>query len=262
MLIMRTVVIPDIHQRIGWVEKIISLEPSADEFVFLGDWFDAWEGSHGISSFGETCLYLRNLATAHPLAHRFVFLVGNHDMPYIYQNSSSSRTSVKNTEAYSCSGFTRSKARTFRKVFYETGLRDGFFISNFAPAYRTQGVTLSHAGIHPSYLLPGENLESLMSFRLPLVWSNFRNRALAGNDLLSSCGHARGGLEQHGGLLWLDWNVEFVPSESLGRQVVGHTSIQEPSARRLGFSDESWNIDTGRDYAVLVDGVITTRHLE
>lgn len=258
---MRTVVIPDIHQRIGWVERVLALEASADEFVFLGDWFDAWEGAPGAVAFEETCLYLRRLVTSHPLSARFVFLVGNHDMPYIYHNSASSRSAVKGGEAYACSGFTRSKARTFRKVFYEAGLRDDLFSTRFAPAHRTQGVVLSHAGLHDSHLQPGESPSSFVCGRLTQVWENFRNLSYPSNGLLSGCGRARGGVDPVGGPLWLDWNAEFVPSERIGRQIVGHTHAEEPQGRSLGTPAESWNVDTGRDYAVVSSGRIVTRRL-
>lgn len=256
---MRTVVIPDVHQRISWVEGILARESRSDEFVFLGDWFDSWPSSPGAASFEDTCRYLRHLLLSHANKERFVFLVGNHDMPYIYHNSASSRSAVKGGDAYSCSGFTRSKARIFRKVFYEAGLRDAFFSSRFAPAHASQGVICSHAGMSDHHLLPGEVGSSMVSSRLRSVWANFRNFSHPGNSLLSGCGLSRGGADQVGGLLWLDWNAEFVPSSRIGRQIVGHTRVAEPAARALGTSVESWNVDTGRDYAVVQDARIMTR---
>lgn len=258
---MRTVVIPDIHQKIDWVGRILSREGTADEFIFLGDWFDSWEGAPGAASFAETCQFLRGLATSHPASSRFIFLVGNHDMPYIYHNSSSSRSAVKRGEEYQCSGFSRSKARAFRKVFYESGLRDNFFVSRFAPIHQSQGITISHAGLHDHHLLPGESPAQLIANRLPQVWSNFRNCHYPGNALLSGCGRSRGGEDLVGGVLWLDWNLEFTPSVRIGRQLVGHTHSPEPRGRALGTSCESWNLDTGVDYAVVIDGLITTRRL-
>lgn len=258
---MRTVVVPDVHQRIDWVGRVLSAETTADEFVFLGDWLDSWSDAPGAASFEDTCRYLRALASLSPQSHRFVFLVGNHDMPYIYHNSSSSRSAVKGGDAYACSGFTRSKARIFRKVFYESGLRDGFFASRFAPAHFSQGVVMSHAGLHSTHLLPGESPEQMVTSRLREVWANFRNVNFPGNALLSGCGTARGGTSAIGGVLWQDWNAEFTPTAAIGRQIVGHTHSPEPSVRAMGTPSESWNIDTGRDYAVIIDGRISTRRL-
>lgn len=256
---MKTVVVPDIHQRIAMVEWILDSESSADEFVFLGDWFDSWGPGPRESSFVETCRYLRMLMTGHPLSGKFVFLVGNHDMPYIYHNCSSPGYAVRGGSMYSCSGFSKTKARAFRSVFRDSGHGDGFFLSRFRPAYRSQGVTMSHAGLHPSHLLSGEGVEGMVSRRLPMVWANFRNGGFPGNGLLSACGRARGGLDPVGGLLWLDWNAEFASIPELGPQIVGHTAVPAPSCRRMGTREESWNLDTGRDYAVIVDGRISTR---
>ncbi len=254
--------VPDIHQRIASVSSILSAESSADEFVFLGDWFDCWDSSSpGTASFDETCRYLRSLMTSHPRSSRFVFLLGNHDLPYIYQNSASSRSAVKGAERYACSGFSRSKARAFRKAFYDHGYRDKLFLEKFRIAHRSQGITLSHAGIHASHLLKGEAVEEMVLYRLPSIWLNFRNAAYSGNGLLSDCGKCRGGSETRGGLLWLDWNMEFAHSERLGRQIVGHTHVPEPECRAMGTPSESWDIDTGRNYGVIIDGRVVLREI-
>ena len=39
---MKTLVIPDVHQRINNVEWILENEKGYDEVVFLGDWFDSF----------------------------------------------------------------------------------------------------------------------------------------------------------------------------------------------------------------------------
>ena len=37
---MKTLVVPDIHNKIDVVQKILDKESSVDEVIFLGDWFD------------------------------------------------------------------------------------------------------------------------------------------------------------------------------------------------------------------------------
>jgi predicted phosphodiesterase len=39
---MKTIVIPDIHQRVSSVRYILNTETNYDEVVFLGDWFDSF----------------------------------------------------------------------------------------------------------------------------------------------------------------------------------------------------------------------------
>jgi hypothetical protein len=258
---MRTVVIPDVHQRVSMVEKILSRESSAQEFVFLGDWFDAWESDPEAASFEKTCEFFRALLTSHPLSDRFVFLVGNHDLPYIYHNSGGSNASVKGGERYSCSGFTKSKARKFRKSFYENSLRDDLFVRKLKILHQTQGVTLSHAGVDGRIVRDSGSVENLVRVTAPSVWMNFRNFSFPGNELLSGCGRSRGGPDPVGGPLWLDWNSEFRPTVEVGKQLVGHTTVREPSCIGMGTPSESWNLDTGKDYAVVLGGVVSTRQI-
>lgn len=39
---MKTLIIPDVHQRVDSVKSIFKNEKDYDEVVFLGDWFDSF----------------------------------------------------------------------------------------------------------------------------------------------------------------------------------------------------------------------------
>jgi hypothetical protein len=254
----KTIVIGDIHQNIAMVDAILTKEKYADEVVFLGDWFDSFLNPPAAASFEVTCTYLRHLVLSHPLRNKFIFLLGNHDIGYIYHNDRSSLQPIGHTDCYFCSGFTPDKARIFRKIFFEEGLRDEFFLAYFKAAHYTQGISLSHAGLHSSHLLEGESPQTLINTRLPEIWKKFRRPRTPGNWLLSAAGRARQGESPVGGLLWLDWYLEFSAQASTGLQIVGHTHLHEPSCRAMGTGHESWNIDTGKDYAIIRNGRVTT----
>lgn len=258
---MKTIVVPDIHQRVSFVEQLLKVETSYDEVVFLGDWFDSFFEPPTVASFEETAKYLRYLVMEHPNKSKFVFLLGNHDVSYIYQNKDSSTKSIHQTTDFYCSGFTKSKASKFRKVFYDENLRDNFFYKNFKVVHQTQGFTLSHAGMHEKQIPYGKDPDVVINEIIPHVWKNFRDYTTPHHWLLSGAGYYRGGDCPVGGLLWLDWHAEFEGSEAIGKQIFGHTTVKEPECRYMGTNKESWNLDTEKDYGIILDGRMTTKHL-
>lgn len=256
---MKTIVIPDVHQRIDSVKRILEAEKYYDEVVFIGDHFDSFYDPPKVAGFQETAEYLRYLVMDHPDKSKFVFLVGNHDLSYIYNNRASSMVSIHKAIEFYCSGFTTSKAKKFRKVFYDEGLKDDFFYKNFKIAHQTQGWTLSHAGLHERHIPVGKNADILVNEIIPHVWKNFRDFTVPHHWLLSGAGQCRGGDCYVGGVLWLDWRMEFEASEHIGRQIVGHTTIKEPEVRDMNTNKESWNLDTEKDYGVIINGMMTTK---
>jgi len=256
---MKSIIIPDIHQKTHLVESILKKEKDFDEVVFLGDWFDSFQEPPVVTSFGDTCKFLKNLVLEHPLKEKFVFLLGNHDVSYIYYNNGPSDGYFPEIDGYFCSGFTKEKAQEFRSHFFDQGLKDDFFIENFKLAHRSQGFTLSHAGLHPDYVPPKEGIKKVVEEVLPDVWRNFRNLDHPRNTVLSGAGFARYGNVPIGGVLWLDWRAEFKTNEDIGPQIVGHTTVKEPSCKHMNTPLESWNLDTEKDYGIIRDGKVTTK---
>ena len=258
---MKTLIIPDIHQDLASLNKIFQIEKleSFDEIIFLGDWFDSFYEPPKVASFKDTCLFLRDLVWKNQKNKKMVFLVGNHDMAYIYNNKKSGHSSVVQSVTYGCSGVTKSKISTFRQVFYDKGLKDDWFIENFKIAHRSQGWFFSHAGIVEKQIPYAFTVEEVIDKVLPDVWLNFRNVTYRQNALISAVGVARGGQDNTGGLLWLDYYNEFIASPNIGKQVFGHSYVAEPTATALNTEYESWNLDTNlKDYAIIRDGRLTT----
>ena len=256
---MKTIVIADIHQRIDSVKKILEAEKNYNEIVFLGDWFDSFYEPPEVAGFEETAEYLRYLVMDHPDKSKFVFLIGNHDLSYIYYNKDFSSKSIHQIPDYYCSGFTKNKAKKFRKVFYDEGFKDDFFYKNFKIAHQSQRFILSHAGLHEKHIPVGKNIDVVINEIVPHVWKNFRDSTIPHNWLISGAGYHRGGQCPVGGLLWLDWRAEFEASEHIGRQIVGHTTVKMPEVIHMNTDKECWNLDTEKDYGVIINGLMTTK---
>ena len=257
---MKTLVIPDVHQDLAGVKKIFQIEKSEsfDEIIFLGDWFDSFHEPPKVSSFKDTCLFLRDLVWNNK-SNKMVFLVGNHDLAYIYNNKKSGYSSIIPSLTYWCSGVTKNKIGTFRQVFYDKSLKDDWFIDNFKIAHKSQGWIFSHAGMVNRQIPYGHTIDKVIDEVLPDVWANFRNTLHSKNALISAVGTVRGGQDNTGGLLWLDYYSEFFPSADVGKQVFGHSYVPEPTASAFDTEYESWNLDTNlKDYAIIRDGRLTT----
>lgn len=262
---MTTLIIPDVHQDIQSVKKILAVEDvnCVDEIVFLGDWFDSFYEPPRVASFKDTCLFVRDLVWENNKNKKMVFLVGNHDLAYIYNNKKSGYSNVVPSVTYWCSGVTKSKISTFRQIFYDKGLKDDWFVENFKIAHRSQGWIFSHAGMVNRQIPYGHTVDQVIDNVLPDVWLNFRNIAYRQNALISAVGVSRGGQDNTGGLLWLDYHSEFFASPDIGRQVFGHTYVAEPTANALNTEYESWNLDTNlKNYAKIRDGRLTTYRIK
>lgn len=262
---MKTLVIPDIHQDLVGLQRIFDSEnlESFDEIIFLGDWFDSFNDPPKAASFKDTCLFLRDLVWSNEKIGKMVFLVGNHDLAYIYNNKKGGYDSVAPSVTYWCSGVTKSKIGTFRQVFFDKGLKDDWFIENFKIAYRSQGWIFSHAGMVNSQIPYGMTINQVIDEIIPDVWLNFRNITYRQNALIAAIGVSRGGQDNVGGLLWLDYHGEFYPSPDIGKQVFGHTYVPEPTVNALNTDYESWNLDTNlKYYAIIRDGRLATYKIQ
>ncbi len=237
-------VIPDIHQNIRWAEAILQKEAAnADRIVLLGDYFDT--KVHSAANVAETCIYLTKLSDR--FSAKFSFLVGNHDLPYLYDVQNNRRPKAGDSNPY-------------RNGVYEPYLSDSIkqnlstsFLNALEPFAFVQGWILSHAGIHSKHL-DTENLEGLES-----LYHKLKKQVV---DLprempveLAAVGTARGGTEKHGGITWQDWFNEFDDTLEWP-QIVGHTLIPEPDQK-----GRSWDLDTKvGSYGILVDGELEIRY--
>lgn len=236
-------VIPDIHQNIRWAEAILQKEAAnVDRIVVLGDYFDTKVDSAADAA--ETCIYLSKLSER--FSAKFSFLVGNHDLPYLYDVQKNRSPKIGDNNPY-------------RNGAYEPYLSESIkrnlpvaFLNALEPFAFVQGWILSHAGIHPKHLAtePIVGLEALYHKLTKQVVSLPDEKPTE----LAAVGIARGGTEEQGGITWLDWFKEFEDTLEWP-QIVGHTLIPEPNQK-----GRSWDLDTkAGSYGILTDGKLEIR---
>lgn len=187
---MKTLIVPDIHEKISTLNRLIVQAGRVDKTVFLGDWFDDWHSSP--TSVLETIACLGCRMEEHP---EDIFLWGNHDLPYAYRN----------LDELKCSGHFEWKYQ------YLGGL---CWRGRFILRHEVNGWLLSHAGFH----------EGNLEVDYPAI-QDCLDRGKVPAVLLA--GRARGGSNRLGGCTWMDWDREFRPVAGV-KQIVGHTQHHEP----------------------------------
>jgi hypothetical protein len=216
---MRTLIIGDIHHRVKEAEHAIASIPH-DKVVCTGDYFDQFFDGRGKSR--RTAKWLK----AFLCDPNNILLYGNHDVPYF------------KSKAFSCPGWTVEKDRIINYVMKESDWHklkwhtwvDGFLIS--------------HAGVHPSYVPRDLSLDSLQQWFAEQdegAWQAACDPVMH-HHWYWDRGPARSGFYPVGGLLWLDWNHEFVPTYF--NQIVGHTPDSTTPIRRMeGYSSVNYCVD-------------------
>lgn len=207
---MRVLVIPDVHHKIVRVSSIIKSN-NFDTIVSLGDWFDDFNDT--LEMCEQTAEYLLQMYDR--FGENFVWLLGNHDIPYMYPNA---------IDYYACSGVTRNKARVIDKVFNGRLNLLAPKLAYVVKPKNTKPIVLSHGGIHEYHF---HNTSS--SGILKRCDKAINNLTEGKRDELLDAGRARYGRCPYGGVTWLDWNREFMPIDSIS-QIVGHTPLFQPSA--------------------------------
>ncbi len=234
-------VLPDVHQNIRWVETVLERELAhVDGIVFLGDYFDP---------------KLNTAASADRVAEFFLglpeqlgkpthFLVGNHDLPYLYDLQCRWQGEMPIENPYRCSGYMPERSRWIAKFW------DQEFCSRLQPILFANRYALTHAGLHrrhfeglPAGQEPTFAALELLAQRLKVSLDNLQQRP---EPQLFAIAPARGGADPVGSVTWLDWNDEF-EDDLPWPQLIGHTVLNK--AQRKG---RSWNLDSRTcHYAIL-----------
>lgn len=232
----KTLVIPDLHHRTGWVDAVVTDE-RPDRIVFLGDGPDA-RGKLGRShsAVDRMVAFMKHWLPRPEV----VWLIGNHEAHYIF-----------NHEGIRGSGWKHWRWKRYNEALGRHWWRRMQF------AHWEQGWLLSHAGfrqglahpilgLDPEWLAREDRQQFEAALLAPTPWT-------AIGDARSY--HKTGA---QGGVTWLDWDEEFEPIAGIN-QIVGHTAADEP---RWKDTEDSRNLclDTHcRHYALIVDGVVEVR---
>lgn len=227
---MRTLIIPDIHNKIDVVKKILDKESTADEVVFLGDWFDDYDDN--INDVINVSKFLNSIYKT----ENYNFIWGNHDLYYPPFRS-----------FHLCSaGFSADKQMCIESTI------DPKVWEQFNFYYITQNYMLSHAGITSkhSYLFDKSNFE--MDTFNELILQAERHLYTKQSHFLFRAGFSRGGMLPVGGITWCDFHKDFEPYDNLN-QIFGHTTVEEPSYVH-GENSVNLCLDTNlQHYAIIND---------
>jgi len=233
----RFLVIPDLHNCVGWVSRCLSeMSGEYDKVIFLGDYFDSY--NEYISDVYNTVSFIKD----HIHDENNIFLLGNHDLPYMCINNLTY-----------CPGYTEEKQRCIDRYMTSTDWE------RFKPIhveYTTTGDVwaFSHAGLHPSIFLHPINGADINYIINKCEMGRYNVASGIFSDAYQ-IGKGRGGDMNVGGVLWLDWYTEFIPIPHIN-QIVGHSYVKYPEQKNISTS-ENRCIDTGCKYVMLwKDGTI------
>lgn len=249
----RCLVVPDVHQDLAWVARILAKEDTTpappDLVVFLGDYFDTHRKPRERASAIDTCAWLD--AARERFGERAVFLLGNHDIQYLEARPACLARRTPRFLGTRCgSAFTHNTAKRVAKDLSPEFWRAArLFVC-------VNGWLLSHAGLAvalwPAATTTGESLARLDAQCREALDALALRRPV--HPLLQA-GRVRGGDAPVGGFTWLDWDDEFEDALPLP-QIVGHT-VDSGGARQRG---RSWCLDGGQTcYGLITPEGLTVR---
>lgn len=220
----KIVIFSDVHQDLTKVQKILKHE-AADINICLGDWFDSFyhdEDNH----YGETTLYLKEEFLPND---KNITLFGNHDLHYLFDNKYTM-----------CSGFEERKYKIINDIINPNKEE---FRSKFSWFLYVDDYLCTHAGLHKMFISPIVSNQYDLYEHL-VIQSNDANIKARTNQhhWFYGAGRARGGGQDKGGIVWLDFDREFAPIKNIN-QIVGHTYRKQNRITRYSGSD-NYCIDT------------------
>lgn len=205
----KILIIPDVHNRCSDVESIIK-RVAHDEVTFLGDYFD---------DFGDDPNVIRDVADWFKFSvnqKNRTHLCGNHDVHYWFAQNKTTR----------CSGYDYAKSIAISDILTTRDWEKLKFFSVIDDKW-----LLSHAGIHPDWITSKE-IPTLTSVKQNLEHESvLAIKKFYNNDghWFGEAGYGRSYRARNaGGLLWCDWNDEFMPIRGI-HQIVGHTPQFNPN---------------------------------
>lgn len=220
---MKTLIIPDVHEKFQTLQAILAKhEDQVDHVLFLGDFFDSWDGV--TENTHLTANWLKdNIGNS-----KYTFLFGNHDLYYAYPMDGLKGSGYSATRQKIVDGILKPEHWNQFKLIHWVGHGDKAWLC-------------SHAGLHP-YLMPTVEHKNDKDWMAVCEKSALQNLSAGKLHSWVLAGRGRGGPALVGGVTWLDWNKEFRPIPGLN-QIVGHTEGGTPRQKNSeGIVEPSFNL--------------------
>lgn len=248
----KVLIVADSHQRMSYVDAVINKEGDFDHCVLLGDEFDNFYPPDGqlIYNMKETCNWINSKLGD----NRFIWLLANHTLAYLA--SYTPKLIPPKSSFYSCSGWTRDKAKDFNRYINTEWFKKLELCCKVGDFYCVHG-GFSYRQFKP-FMSEAENIQNLydewekdkLTFHhKPFHWINF-------------VGPSRYGMDEYSSPIWLDFYDEFVPLDET-QIICGHTnSRNNPYCKKNANGLENWCIDNEQSaYAVWQDGKLEIKRI-
>jgi len=250
---MKLVAIGDIHGRDIW-KQIVAKEHDADEFVFVGDYFDSFtvKGPNQINNFLDI-IEFRNTS----IYHKVTLLIGNHDHHY-YPGVDDSGTS----------GYQTLLSPSIKHVVGDNK-------QYLQAAYQVGEFVFTHAGLSSEWLddsIEGWNVYNVVEkvnelFQYQPNKIAYRSYKQVGDQVYGAQGY---GNEAFQGPLWIRPTALMNANKKTLRkkiiQVVGHTPQDNIDIEGKATGKRYYFIDTLEynqgQYLIVTDGVVSLGKLE
>ncbi len=232
---MKTLIIGDRHNAVDHIEATIAKHPDADSVVFTGDFFDNFHDTPAIAE--NTARWLKHSLQQSNRIH----CIGNHDLPYI--------PGVR-LEEYNCPGFDVDKQKAINDILTPTDW------AQLVGATVSQDILISHAGF-TMQLFQYETGKTTLPTAAVLAdkANNELKKVMAGGISKYYQPGDRMGYLRPGGIIWADWNDEFINIPGIN-QVVGHTPSFKIRANKNNGA-VSYCVDCAKQYVMLENGALT-----
>lgn len=227
-------IVPDIHDRIDILDRVLKKYDFIKKVTSVGDWFDSLKDTSRTAA-GETARRLRDFI-ADP---NHDCLYGNHDIHYSHPEIS----------AIAASGWGQWKQDAIDAVMGRNEW-DKFKCHQLLELYGHKWL-ITHAGLHPCFSHPIRGIDDRWIHEITTsALEAIKARSM---HYLFEPGVRRGGRQEFGGVTWLDFK-DFIPIPEYN-QICGHSYDHFGQVRFKPGPEATanWCIDTGFKHVAIID---------
>lgn len=224
------IILGDIHNRIKQNEYILRNE-NYDQIISVGDFYDDFNDN--ITDAIKTAKWVKSWI------HKpnFHVMWANHCLHYAFNN-----------RYVKCSGYTDAKFNVINSILTRQDW------DKYLWYFWLDTILITHAGL---------DYRAYNTIDVDEIKNNLEKDSILANKALYNneshwfyrTGFSRGGNQEFGGIVWLDFNEEFMPIKGL-KTIQGHTRQREPAYK----GKDNLCLDTDSNhYALVKNGQITIK---